>query len=182
MKKMQVNLFGTRSDFEPGVRLMDSRRPLQYVLSGLFDSNEPKIYRGTTLLADHGFGFSQSGSHVIGDQYLVTDIALDPHVRIVPQRKGGVKYAFDSIENPDSILFFPGGIFEATNIVSGQVWRGSETAAATELYRDFTSALTKNFKRVGAYMVGPEALSMMQRGFRMITITSKSPPEYDLRL
>jgi hypothetical protein len=50
-----------------------------------------------------------------------------------------------------------------------------------KLYREFTRAVTKGFKKTGNYYVGPEALRLLDSGIRLITMGTDEPVEYDLK-
>jgi hypothetical protein len=172
-----VNIFATRSDLEAGIRAVESTRKLQYVLCGLFDT--PALIAYSSLLDVENLGTSQHGDHIRGKRFLVIGAFRQVDVRVVPQRRGGTKYAVDQEANPGSITILPGGLFQNRCLLAGQIGTVADDEEALALYRDFASLVTKGFKRVKTYKVGPEALALLQRGVRLTT-GADTPTEYDL--
>jgi len=172
-------MFATRSDLEPGIRIVEANRKLQYVLCGLFDRPATTSY--SSLLAVEGLGTSEYSDHIRGPRFLVMSAFRGVEVRVVPQRRGGTKYAVDQEANPSSIAILPGGLFENRCLLAGQIGTAAEDEEALALFRDFGKLVTKGFKRVKGYAIGPEALSLLQRGVRLTT-SADTPREYDLTL
>lgn len=84
--------------------------------------------------------------------------------------------------NPDSLVFSPGGVYkDQAAIIAGHIGTISNSAPSLTLYKAFSKAIFKNFEKIGSYHVGPEAVKLMQRGYRMVTISIGSSPIYDLR-
>jgi hypothetical protein len=134
-----------------------------------------------SLLNVDRLGINPTGQHNTGDDYLVIEGTNDIRLRSALQRKGGIHYFVDQEFNPKSICFAPGGIYEERNLISGRIGTASDDPDSLELYKTFTKAITKGFKKVGNYKVGPEALSLMDEGTRMVTMGIDEPPGYDLK-
>jgi hypothetical protein len=91
-------------------------------------------------------------------------------------------YVLSQKLNPDSIVFIPGGIYsEQPALVAGHIGTISDSVASLGLYKAFNKAILKNFEKIRSYHVGPEAADLMQRGYRMVTISIGSSPIYDLQ-
>jgi hypothetical protein len=177
---------------EPGLRLIDSQSRLKYVARFLYATNNkgipivvphksPDFETHESLLNADRLGINLTGQHNTGDDYLVIKETDDIRLRSALQRKGGVHYFVDQEFNPRSICFRPGGIYKERNLISGRIGTASDDPDSLELYKTFTKAITKGFKKVGNYRVGHEALRLMDQGVRMITMGVDEPPEYDLR-
>lgn len=173
-----VHIFATRRDLEPGITSIESLRSLQYALCGMYESPRLTLHR-SLLLVDH-LGVSLTGDHITDARYLVLGSEHEVHVRRVPQTDGKMVYAVDQMENPASITFQPGGIYRDGSLVCGHIETIAVDRDASSLLRDFSRAVTKGFKKIGVYRVGPEAQRLLDEGGRL-TSNVKSPPEYDLR-
>jgi hypothetical protein len=94
---------------------------------------------------------------------------------------GQVRYAVSQRLNPDSLTFLPGGIYKQEKIlVCGHIGTISDSEISRTLYKSFVSHLTRDFEKIGSYRVGPEAVRLMNEGYRMVTIGITSPAAYDL--
>jgi hypothetical protein len=144
----------------------------------LFDG--PELERMLSLARAPGLGLAPTGNTVLEPTYLVAARALPIEVRPVEQRKGGVKYAVDQAVNPRTIAFHPGGVFEEGCLISGVVSTASPDPASLELMKVFIKELRKRFTKVNAFHVGPRALELLDKGWRL-TPTARAPREVDLR-
>jgi hypothetical protein len=113
--------------------------------------------------------------------YLVTLAGAAVRIREAPQQGGGVRYAVDQLINPDSIAFSHGGFPSAEILLYGRVGAVSDSAVAKELFRAFSSAISKEFVRLKAFWVGPQADELLRQGCRL-TMGANSPTEYDLAM
>jgi hypothetical protein len=81
--------------------------------------------------------------------------------------------------NPDSITFSHSGFFSPEILLYGRVGTASDSAVAKKLCRVFSSAIAKEFDRVKAFWVAPQANELLRKGC-WLTIGAHSPKEYDL--
>ncbi len=176
----QTHIFATRSDLEPGLRKFEAEMRAKYARCGMF--RDPIVDQFGSLTDWDGLGKNTTGNHITGECFLVVRMTTKLSVERVPQKDGGIRYGIDQLLNPDSITFLPGGIYDDQRIlVCGHIGTASTTAASVALYKAFVKYVTKGFDRVGSYRVGPEALRLMDVGYRMVTISIGSPSGYDLR-
>jgi hypothetical protein len=166
MKKNHISIYATSDDWLEIVRGVGTKRPLQLVKAGLFDT--PKID-------------AQSGSFKIESLagYLVLDAAAEASIRTVPQRNGSIKYAVDQLDNASSVVLQAGGLVDSDRLVSGSVGTTRTDQVAKELFKLFASLIKERFTPIKSYYVGTEALRLLGAGTRL-TPTLKSPKEYDL--
>lgn len=134
-----------------------------------------------SLLDAPSLGINATGNHTTGDSYLVMREGVRLSVRKIPQRKGGVMYSVDQDTNPKSVVFWPGGLYKNEALVCGHIGTISESSESVDLYDAFCAALLKGFTKIKSYHVGPEALRLLETGWRLVTISVRSPREYDLR-
>lgn len=192
MKRYQTHIFATRGDLESGLQRVDSLRSLKYIALNRYVVND----RGRTIVVPHkspefeeydslldvpSLGTNTTGDHATGEHYLILPKVQDVRFESVLQDKGGIHYFVDQSLNPVSITFLPGGIYQNQYLICGHIGTVSRHAESIAMYKSFTKAITKGFKKIGNYKVGPEALCLMDQGVRMITMGVDEPPEYDLR-
>lgn len=171
--------FATRKDLDPGIRSIEAKSRLRYVLMGSFDSPEIVSYQSALDLPD--IGFSIHGDQAHERSYLVMHDDEEVVERQVPQKRGGTRYFVDQMLNPDSLMFRPCGIFTNIAIIRGEISTLGGTQAALDLYNDFSKTLVTGFKKVKSYYLGPEALKLAQGRIRL-THAVHVPSEYDLAL
>lgn len=178
-KSRLSHFFATHEDLEPGIRRIESLREIRYALCNLYSTNDPVLF--TSLLHIDDLGISTTGDTARSPAYLVLPASQAIYVETVPQRKGGVRYSLSQLGNPHSLVFRAGGLYGGDCLVAGSTGTVCEDSVAVALYRDFTRELTRGFKKIRMYAVGPQALQMLDQGARLVTMGIRSPPEYDLR-
>lgn len=178
MAASQKQFFATSSDLRSLLRSVESKRPLQYVLTGLFDV--PEIKKVESLADARDLGSVASGDPNHEAKYLVADRDTTIKIEIIPQRRGGVKYALDQRANPKTIAFQPAGRFEEGVLIAGHVSTISGDPDSSTLFRLFGNELQRQCSKVKSYYVGEEAEALLDRGWRL-TSNAKSPTLYDLR-
>jgi hypothetical protein len=172
----QTHFFATASDLLPVTNEAESLMSVQYVLTGLFESADLIAYRTASDLPDFGIASAGDANHL--PQYLVAPASVRIAVRTVSQKKGGTRYAVDQLENPETIVFAPGGIYDNVAVIAGRIGSVHTNDVAKALLNAFSRDV-KKFRRVGSYFVGPEAELLWQAGYRL-TASVGSPREYDL--
>lgn len=178
-KAKATYIFATRNDLEPGIKEIEARRDLKYVLMGSFDSPNIEVTHSALEIAD--LGIATKGDNVHENSYLVTDAADQVEIREVPQRRGGIRYIVDGMANPRSIIFRPGGVFTNICIIRGEIGTNAADRSSVDLYKDFVAQTTKGFKKVKMYFIGPEA-EKLSRGRMRLTHSVHAPSDTDLKL
>ena len=192
MKRHQTHIFATRADLEPNLRLIESQMRLKYVALHQYTTGSdgkpfivphksPEFEEFESLLEIPTLGTNQTGDHVTGQDYLIGNADAEVRVESVIQRKGGIHYFVNGFVNPPLISFSPGGRYQDSFLICGHIGTVAEHPESIALYKAFTKTLTRGFKKIGNYKVGPDAQRLMKEGIRMITMGVDSPPEYDLR-
>lgn len=178
MAKHQLSFFATEADLVLLLETIESKRGLQFVSAGLFDS--PIIAPMESLLAVREFGRTASGSASQSVCFIVANRDCTIEVRPVPQRRGGVRYAVDQLANPRTIVFRPGGKFSDTCLIAGEVGTASENPQALEIFRVFSRETRRQFTKIKSFYVGREAGELLDMGWRLTTDV-KAPALYDLK-
>jgi hypothetical protein len=93
---------------------------------------------------------------------------------------GTVQFDTDQSTNPDTILLIPGGERKGALIIAGGFSTLAASPVAQALIRLAVGAIKRQFTRVNAFWVGPEALARFRHGMRLC-YAEQSPSEYDLR-
>jgi hypothetical protein len=175
---MLCHFFASANDILPVLEQVDSRHSLIYTPMGLFES--PKVLVVTQGVNIPTLKVNVPGPNALHSQrYLVTPADVVVQIREVPQTSGGLRYAFDQLINPDSIEFTPGGFYSSEILVYGRVGTVSDSKIAKALYRSFANAIKKQFVRIRAFWVGPQAEKLLHQGCRL-TAGAQCPREYDL--
>jgi hypothetical protein len=176
-----IHFFGLKEDLFGVLGFVESKGPLQYTLTGNFLASElkdgPKVIKCGIDIPNLGNATADSVNGC--DTYLVsepsTPIKLG-HIQVI----GGVeRVCIDQLENPDTVAFTAGGIWNEDVVLNGRIATVSETVAAQGIMKRFHSAIRKTFARVRAFYVGPKALVLLDSGKRL-TGALQCPHEYDL--
>lgn len=175
---MLWHFFATADDLLPVLGRVDSKRSLTYTLTGLLESpiltavakgNDIPTLREKATVSDA----------IACPSYLVTPADASVKVRKVPQNNGGMRYAVDQLINPDSVALSHGGFFGPGILLYGRIGTVSESAIAKALFRAYGNAIAKEFVRIKAFWVGPQAVELLRQGCRL-TAGAQCPKEYDL--
>jgi hypothetical protein len=179
MARNQFSFFATKADLESVLRAVESVRPLQFVVVGVFDSAD--VQSKHSLLGTPSIGTVRFADASNETRYLVAHRDLPIEIRTVPQRAGGVKFAIDQQANPQTIGFQPSGEFGEKCLIAGQVGTVSDHRNSLDLFREFSREFQRQFTKIKSYYVGKDALELLKKGWRL-TSNAKSPPLYDLKL
>lgn len=158
--------FATQNDLGQLLERVSLLHKIKFVRSDLFDSQA--IYEEVVLIQD-----SSSVNYLISHK----DEKINS-IRI-PQRDGTVKFAIDQRANAKTIAINPGGFYEKSCLVAGQVGTISNDPDSKKLYGAITSEMRKQFTQIKSYLVGPEASLLLDKGCRLMP-NPKSAPLYDL--
>jgi hypothetical protein len=174
----QRHFFALPDDLLGVFKQVEARRPVSFVLTGLFETAEFAVFHSGAELPT--LRSAASRQSVECPTYLVMPASASVNVRPVPQRKGGVRYAIDQLDNPDTTTLTHGGLHTANVLISGRVATVSTTPIGRQLQAAFSNAIGKLFGRVNAFYVGPRAMELLRGGCRL-TQNALSPAEYDLQ-
>lgn len=177
----RVNFFCCKDDLILIIQNIEKSLKLKYVAGGVYSSiNDVRLY--TTLLDYENLGTHKSGEHQDGYFLIVeatSGITLD-EFRLVD---GSIRYSVNQLKNPGSIIFHPGGIYENRFLVHGQVSTISTSYIAQRLIKVFQKEIKRQCpKKNGVFYYSEEVKHLYDNGVRLITISTKSPIEYDLKI
>jgi hypothetical protein len=172
-----MHLFATREDLVPAIKAFEALKSVKYVTCGVYRSRVFPDYSSALDIPDLGKASHESA--VACSRYLVLPKDAKVEVREMNRSVGGIGYFIDQLENPISIVFWPGGLFGAGVLLSGRVDTVSKSTEARSMLRAFESAIKKRFTKRAAFYVGAEALHLKEQGYRL-TGAVQSPSELSL--
>lgn len=178
MTNKQTMFFATSADIIFVLSALETAEALQYTKAGLFDSSRPQNYLSYVDILD--FGRTSHPNAVGNPAYLLSSQAAQIKVRGVSQQSGGVLFAIDQLENPDSIVLRPGGWYGNDVILCGMMGTVSQSTESKRLYVSAARVFRKHFTKQQEFLVGPEAREAWNAGVRL-TIGASSPLEFDLK-
>lgn len=162
----QMYFFATRSDLEPVLQDLESKRRLKYVGSDVYKSSRLDVYQSAFDIPNLGVCLHDD----IGIGYDVFD--ADTEVVLYEGRypNGAFFCMVDSLKNPTGIGFRPGGHFKNRWLLAGDVsGGGNQNKVSLGLYLQFARAIKKRFAKVEDCYVGPEALRLFDGGLPLVT-------------
>lgn len=165
MTKKLTPIFATSSDLSDVAKEVCLARPLQFLDAGLRDNKIIPV-------------FFEFPVNEFLDICIACDIGVKVPTRVVPQRRGGEKYA---IEIGDVCGVAIGGCrhIVGQRLLAGQIAPIGDGVSASEIYTLFNKTIKRSFTKIHSYYVGAEALRLFEGGTRL-TPSEKSPPQYDL--
>lgn len=173
-----VHFFAAQKDMLDLLAEIESTRMIHYVEAGMFERAELIVYASASQIPD--LGFIDVQSTVLGRKLLIADATTSFTLRSVPQRDGGVRYAMDQQENPDTLSFFPGGQFDEQTILAGDSGTCTDSPVSVALFKIMSGVVRRRWVKIRGNFVGPEALGVLNAGGRL-TDNLRSSQEYDLR-
>jgi hypothetical protein len=175
----QVLFFATREDLLRVIETVESRIELKFARSGIAAVPHVDIFMHGSDIPD--LGKATAASAIACASFLAWTPEVSLRTRHVKRPGGTECFAIDQLENPDTIEFSPGGIWNDDVLLHGRVATVSESPASQALMKRFGAAIKKHFVKIKAFYVGPQAKVMLDAGKRL-TISAQSPREFDLAL
>ncbi|AZN41600.1 hypothetical protein [Paenibacillus albus] len=171
------SFFATKNDLLPGLENITKKFGLFYVEGILHDTLNIRCYED--MLDYEGLGISKYGSHLDNYFHVYERRNGRPSVRAIPQHTGDTKYDVSHNES-HSLSLFLSGVYRDICIVEGSL---QALPPSYKLIGPVARELTRGFKKVRNYAIGPEAYDLAKtHGYRLVTIQVGSPTEYDLKL
>lgn len=174
----QLRFFAVEKDLLLVLMEIEKAMPLLYVQS---DSDSAAVDSITTCAELPSTGIATKESAVNSISFVVANRSTTIKTRQIRLNSGAVRYRVDQLENPDTVVLTPGGVWDADVVLYGMVGTASDSQVSKALMKSLERELKKRFTKVKAYWVGPKALEMLKQGKRL-TIAAQSPKEFDLTL
>jgi len=176
--------FATKADMEPGLRAFEAQWRVKYVETGFRPSSDVETY--DTAFDLPNLGFSAHHSIIVSPEYLMFPKEAGVVTRPVRQHDGKLLYLTEWKENPSAVIFRPGGWYNNQALIGGSMGMYSSSEDVLAYYRPFARALAKGFTVLPdvlryKWWVGPEALTLLDAGVRLVTRDLHMPNTYDLK-
>jgi hypothetical protein len=159
-----IPVFATRADWLAGLEKLMANSGVT-ILARNRNSGDFAT-RIENLREEPNFGASEYGDQVRDAVYL-----------IVPSQGNDDVSSID-LSTSSCLVYRPGGVFTEKCLIAGQI---SSSPESSPFYEAAATALTDGFKRIKAYLVGPEALKLLKSGARL-TYNFRASQDFDLRL
>lgn len=172
-----MHIFATHDDLLPVFDHVEGLGPLDYVLFGHQPTSS--IRRLASGRDIPGLGAASCDSAVACAKYVLVPRGAHVEARLI-QALDGDRYAIDLLHNVDAITFGAGGRWRADVLLHGRVSTVSSSPIALMTLRRFEAAIRKRFEKIGAFRVGPGAVTLMEQGVRLCG-AEQSPTSHDLR-
>jgi hypothetical protein len=170
--------FATAADLLQGLERLESEHNLTYVESGSFNTSKVKTFNHGIELPSLGIATHQSGTQC--KRFLVMKTETPLTIRPIKLNSGDTNFAVDQFVNPDSVILQPGGLYNNSAFILGSITSTCNSEAAKKLLKKSSAEVTRGFKKIKSFWIGPEAYQLFQDGVRFITTSVDSPREYDL--
>jgi hypothetical protein len=178
VKGKTVHFFALREDLLPLLQRMEETNPLKYASMETASTPVPVTFVRAKDLPDLCEAHQESS--VACASYLVTPPSTAISARRVELSSGPVVYHFSQLNNADTIVISPGGLWKPDIVLYGRFGTISESPISQKLMRSFRAELKRRFTRVRAYWVGAKAMELFDAGARL-TSAEQCPTIYDLR-
>ena len=174
---VRIYFFAMRNDLLLALDKLEAKGSVMYTRCGRLDGPNPEIWKFAVDLPK--LGQATGDQHVACDPFLIMEKDSPIRVQTMTMHDGDDRFDVEQGLNPDSIIFHPGGEWRDGALISGSFTTISKSPISQSLMRATHSEIKKQFTRVKAFWVGPEALAAFRQG-RRLTSAIQSPPEYDL--
>lgn len=173
----QIAFFAVESDLRQLLSIVESDKKFVFTLCGVYDANSYESYNSSKEIPE--LGIVKTGN---SNQERIFLVGTKPEFivgRRIQQKNGTVKTIIDQQQNPNTIVFSPGGQFLNEAVISGKIGTIHINKEALAIYDKFERAIKKIFVKIQSYYVGAGAKRLLIEGIRL-TNNIKSPKEYDL--
>ena len=175
----EIYFFASKQDLYNIIKSVEQTTELQYVMTGAYDSLDIHVYNSLEEYND--LGIKKSGEHQ-SESFLVLEKNCNLNVREVKQFDGSVKYFVDQLQNEDSIVLWPGGIYGSQYLICGHAGTIKVSDMSKKIFGIFQKSIKRRCpNRTGRFWYSDEVKDMNSQ-FRLITINVNQPKEYDLKI
>ncbi|MDC6384617.1 hypothetical protein D2V93_02250 [Flagellimonas taeanensis] len=161
----EIFLLETKEGLMKLLDFIESSFEIKYIRAGLLDEH-PKTKNSLTDKLELGIVDHKDWN--FNEKYLILKQNDELHVREVPQKKGGIKYAIDQMKNADSLIISLGGYNKTENaIIASKITTKNNTSFTNLFFKKLNEFLKANNKKVESFYIGADALIMAKEGTRL---------------
>lgn len=175
----EIFFFMTKDDLLNMLTRVEESISVKYIENTAHYSPDIPIYDSLT---DYEYlGISKTGNHQ-SESFLVLEKPDELHPEERRQFDGKIRYLVDQSNHPDSVALWLGGMYQDKFLVCGHMGTISASDKSKRIFNAFRKCIKAQCKyKSGRYYFSENVRSISDR-VRLITISVKSPPEYDLKI
>ena len=173
----RIDVVAVRNDLLSVFGRVERRVPLTYRL--ITDSPKPPTWGSAAAIED--LGRAIEGTTTSQKQYLVMPATSKFTLEVYTIRSGRTVHSVSPLNNPDSVVFTPAGLYSDWCIVAGEINIDLPKPSGFDLFGALARAVRGEFTRVGTCYVGPQAYHLGESGVRLV-LGTRAVPESDLKL
>lgn len=170
--------FITKDELISIMRSVQESEPVFYVETGNFASKDIQKYESLEEYEDLGIKKSGEGQ---SESFLVLKQSDEVIIRERQIPDGSMRYLVDQMENKDSIVLWPGGIYGEEYFICGHIGTISATETSIKLFNLFAKYIKRQCKiKIGRYYIS-ESAKEIYSDRRFITISIKESMGCDIK-
>ena len=173
----QIRFFAVKDDLSRVLGAIEKNFEAQYVRVGVFSNSTMEIFETSADLPRIGEATNESA--VNSDSFLIIQRTSTIQTRAVTLSNGIQNFCIDQLENPDTVVLTPAGMWGHDVVLYGTVGSASDSEFSVKLMKMLEREFKKFFQKINAFWVGPKAFALFESGKRL-TIAVQSPKEFDL--
>lgn len=145
---MEIFFFASTNNLLEIIRDIKTKVLVKYIkIQSYSAKDEIKIYG--SLLEYEKIGINESGNHQ-SEQFLVIPKDQTIEIRETRLSDGDSRFFIDQYNNKNSIVFWPGGIYENKYLICGHVATIDTSGPAKKLFNTFSKGIKKSvIKKLG---------------------------------
>jgi hypothetical protein len=165
----RICLFATKGDYEHLVAAQDLFAKLYFVEDRFYPDESLPVMQG--LLAIPDLGVIMGKYHGSGPRYWVLRAKPNLGFRRLPDFDGKRRFDIDGDSLEEWIQFKPNGLFGEKAMICGHLETTHPKGDTLPLFREISKAFAKAFTKVKYFrdttFVGPEALALQKKRYRL---------------
>lgn len=156
--------------------MIEKQIDVVYIRNNAYHRADAKGFESIIDFPD--LGLNSSGNQQ-SESYMVFEKNYNISWRNVKQKNNDYRYFVDQAENPDSIVFWPGGFYNKENLICGHIGTISDTVGSIKIFKCFEKSIKKICSEKQGRFYYSENVKTM-KNVRLITMHIKEPLIYDI--
>jgi len=174
--------FATRDDYRNVVFDLAQAVLVKYIYCEEREKPDFRVYQSPLDMCE--FGECRYPSWVLCGRFLILPRDASLYFEHWPERESAEKYGFHGqLGNSESVVFHPSSLYNGDvgeGMLSGEISTVSHHPTSQVIFNVLKKSVQSHFERIGNCYVGPEAVQMLDEGFRL-TQDLRTSREGDLR-
>lgn len=177
-ENMSKNLyfFMNKDDLINMSNMIKKQIDVVYIINKAYDQTDIKSFETITDFPDLGLNLSGNQQ---SESYIVIEKNCDVNWRSIKQNSNKFRYFIDQAENPNSIVFWPGGFYNKDNLICGHIGTISDTIGSKKIFKCFEKSIKKICSEKKGRYYYSENVKIM-KNVRLITMNVNEALIYDI--